>query len=122
MSPLLYSRLSALMLFQYLIPGAYLVTLGTYLLTTLNFTGSQVGLVFSTFAVGAVVSPLISGVVADRYMNLEKLLAFCYIAGGAMLWWCTAIHEFAPRRTFPVSGYGAPSAGLLREFLWGSLA
>jgi len=96
MTPLLYARLSALMLFQYLIPGAYLVTLGTYLLTTLNFTGSQVGLVFSTFAVGAVVSPLISGVVADRYMNLEKLLAFCYIAGGAMLWWCTAIHEFAP--------------------------
>lgn len=92
----LYARLSGLMLLQYLIPGAYLVTLGTYLLTTLNFTGSQVGLIFSTFAIGAVVSPLISGVVADRYMDLEKLLALCYILGGAMLWWCASIQEFVP--------------------------
>ena len=92
----LYARLSGLMLLQYLIPGAYLVTLGTYLLSSLHFSGSEVGLVFSTFAVGAVVSPLISGVVADRYMDLEKLLAVCYLAGGALLWWCSTIEAFAP--------------------------
>lgn len=94
MNPALYARLSGLMLLQYLIPGAYLVTLGTYLLSNLQFTGSQVGWIFSTFAIGAVVSPFISGVLADRYFHLEKLLSLCYFGGGLLLWVCSSLTSF----------------------------
>jgi nucleoside transporter len=74
----LHARLALMMFLQFFVLGSWLVTTGTYLLETLAFTGNQVGLVYAGTAIGAIVSPFISGLIADRYVALEKFMAILH--------------------------------------------
>ena len=74
-----------MMFIQYVIWGAY-VTITTYLTQTLNFTGTQAGLVFSTVSLASLVSPFFVGLIADRFFATERVMAFLYIVSAALLY------------------------------------
>lgn len=73
------------MFLQYFIWGCWYVSMGAYLTNVLKFEGGQVGLAYGAFAIGAMISPFLVGLIADRYFASEKLLCVLGLAGGVTL-------------------------------------
>ncbi len=86
MKPTIRIQLSLMMFLQFFIWGAWFVTLSTFLATNLGATGVQAGQVFSTQSLGAIIAPFIIGLIADRYINAEKILGFLHIAGAVLMY------------------------------------
>ena len=87
-------RLGIMMLLQYVIWGAWYVTITTYLTTTLHFSATQAGAVFGTTAVASLVSPFFVGLVADRFFATERVMATLYVVGAVLMFLITQVESF----------------------------
>jgi len=88
------ARLSIMMFLNYVIWGAWYVTLSTYLTTTLHFTGTQAGAIFGTTALASMISPFFIGLVADRLFSTERVLATLHFIGAILLWLVAGAQTF----------------------------
>jgi nucleoside transporter len=88
------ARLSIMMFLNYVIWGAWYVTITTYLTSTLHFTGTQAGAVFGTASIAAMISPFFVGLVADRFFATERVLAALHFLGAILMYSVTTVHTF----------------------------
>ena len=77
-------RLIILVFLQYYIWGAWLISLGGYAGLPVNegglgFTGIQIGSLFATMGFTSLFMPGLLGIVADRWLNAEKVLGISHI-------------------------------------------
>jgi|UniRef100_UPI00378443D3 nucleoside transporter len=86
-------KLSTFMFLQYFIWSSWYMTLGAYL-GTLNFTGTEIGASYGAFAWGAILSPFIVGLIADRFFASEKIIAVLGIAGGLVMLFIPQLKTF----------------------------
>ncbi len=70
---------------QFFVWGAWLITIGTYCFNTKGWTGAEFGAIFSTLAISSIFMPAITGIIADKYMNAEKLYGLLHIFYGLVL-------------------------------------
>ena len=80
-------RLTILSFLQFFIWGAWLITIGAYWFQTKQWSGAQFGAIFSTMGIASIFMPSLMGIVADKWVNAEKLYGVLHICGGITL--CT---------------------------------
>lgn len=78
-------RLTILSFFQFFVWGAWLITIATYFFSNNMGTGAQFGAIFSTLAISSLVMPALTGIIADKWMNAERLYGILHILYGAVL-------------------------------------
>jgi nucleoside transporter len=89
------TKLSIMMFLQYAIWGSWGVSMGSYMAVTLKFTGVNIGNIYSTTAIAAMISPLFIGILADRLFATEKLIAVLHLIGAALLVWAANTPDFS---------------------------
>jgi nucleoside transporter len=90
----LLPRLSLFMFLQYVIWGSWYVAMGSYLFNTLKFTGSQIGLAYGAFAIGAMISPFLTGLLADRFFATQKMIGVFNLIGAGLLFLLSKLTTF----------------------------
>ena len=78
-------RLTLMSFLQFFVWGAWLITVGNYWFGTKQWSGEQFGAIFSTLGLSSIVMPAITGIIADKWINAEKLYGFLHILGGLAL-------------------------------------
>jgi NHS family xanthosine MFS transporter len=78
-------RLILMNFLQFFIWGAWLLTIGAYWFQTKQWSGTEFGAIFSTMGIASLFMPAIAGIVADRWVNAERLYGIFHIAGAALL-------------------------------------
>jgi len=81
---LVRTRLSMMMFLEFFIWGGWGITLGGYA-GTIGLTGAQIGSLVGITAIGAIISPLFTGLIADRFFPAQWVLAILHTLGGATL-------------------------------------
>lgn len=83
-----------MMFMNYVVWGAWYVTLNTYLTQTLNFSGTQAGAVFGTTALSCMISPFFVGLIADRYFSTQRILCALHLIGAVLLYFVSQADSF----------------------------
>ena len=87
-------RLIVMNFMQFFVWGSWLISLGAYMIITLGFTGGQVGSIYSTIGFGSLFMPGLMGIVADRWMNAERVYGICHLIGSGLLLWASTVRDF----------------------------
>jgi NHS family xanthosine MFS transporter len=70
---------------QLFVWGAWLITVGNYWFATKQWSGLEFGAIFSTLGLSSIIMPAFTGIIADRFLNAEKLYGILHILGGFAL-------------------------------------
>jgi NHS family xanthosine MFS transporter len=87
-------RLTVMNFMQFFVWGSWLISLGAYMIVTLGFTGGQVGSIYATMGVASLFMPGLMGIVADRWLNAERVFGICHLAGAGLLLWASTVRDF----------------------------
>ena len=70
---------------QFFVWGAWLITVGNYWFATKQWSGAEFGAIFSTLGISSIIMPAITGIIADKWINAERLYGILHIIGGLIL-------------------------------------
>lgn len=87
------TRLKMMSFMQYFIWGSWLVTLGAYMINTLGFSGSDVGMVYSSKGLAAIVMPSLVGIIADKWLRADRAYVICHLVCAVALCYAAQVNE-----------------------------
>lgn len=87
------ARLTIVNFFEFFVWGAWLITIANYWFGTKQWDGTQFGLIFSTMGIASIFMPTLSGIIADRWINAERLFGILHIAYGIVLFYLSTVND-----------------------------
>ena len=81
-------RLSILNFIEFAVWGAYLTCMGNYLGSV--GLGGQIAWFYAIQGIVSIFMPTIMGIIADKWIQPQRLLGLCHLAAGAAMlgcWW-----------------------------------
>jgi len=81
--------LASMRFLEYLIWGAWYVTMGTYMNEYLHASGLEIGAAYGALAIATMISPFFVGLVADRYFAAQKIMGVLHLVGALLLFLAT---------------------------------
>ncbi len=78
---------------QFFVWGAWLITIGTYCFNAKGWTGEQFGAIFSTLAISSIFMPALAGILADKWLNAERLYGLLHIFYGIVLFFVPQVND-----------------------------
>lgn len=79
------TRLTLMNFLQFFVWGSWLISLGGYMIVTLKFSGGQVGSIYATMGIASLFMPALMGIIADKWMNAEKVYGMSHLIGAVLL-------------------------------------
>lgn len=87
-------RLTAMQFLQFFVWGAWLISLGSYMNNTLHFEGGEIGKIFATMGIAALFMPGLTGIIADKWINAEKLYGLLHLIGAGALFYASTASSY----------------------------
>lgn len=63
------------------------------MIVVLKFNGTEVGSIYGTMGLASLFMPALLGIVADRWVNAERVLGMCHIIGAVLLFWASTVTD-----------------------------
>ncbi len=90
-------RLTIMSFFQFFVWGAWLITIATYFfnspMAATENAGAKFGAIFSTLALSSLFMPAITGIIADKWIDAEKLYGALHILYGLVLFYVPQVTD-----------------------------
>ncbi len=80
---------------EFFIWGSWLISLGSYMGITLGFSGIEIGGVYATMGIASLFMPGLLGIVADRWVNAERVMGICHLIGAATMFFATTVTDYS---------------------------
>lgn len=78
-------RLTIMQFLQFFVWGSWLLTIGAYWFQTKHWSGAEFGAIFSTMGIASLFMPALAGIIADRFINAERLYSLFHLVGAGVL-------------------------------------
>lgn len=78
---------------EFFIWGSWLISLGGYMAGVLHASGLQIGATYGTMGIASLFMPALMGIIADRFVNAERVLGLCHIIGAGLLLWASKVQD-----------------------------
>jgi len=79
--------------FQFFVWGSWLITIGAYWFQTKQWSGTEFGAIFSTMGIASLFMPAIAGIIADRWINAERLYGSFHIMAAIVLFYVPMVND-----------------------------
>lgn len=86
-------RLTLMSFLQFFIWGAWLITVGNYWFGTKQWGGAEFGAIFSTLGLSSLLMPAITGILADKWVNAERLYGILHILSGIAIMFIPQVND-----------------------------
>lgn len=86
-------RLTIMSFFQFFVWGAWLITIANYWFGTKQWDGTQFGAIFATMGIASLFMPTLMGILADRWINAEKLYCILHVLYAATLFYLPQVND-----------------------------
>lgn len=86
-------RLTAQNFLQFYAWGAWLITIANYWFETKQWDATKFGVIFSTMGIASLVMPTLTGIIADKWVNAERLHGVLHLSYAGSLFYLTTVDD-----------------------------